>query len=120
MTKQTDSTDCKICQEDPRLCSSLHKDQMSSEPTESASRASKYLPNHKNHKWRGYAQLEGTVVCDECNIAEEVNSLIEQTNIGARISVLIWVIRHIHLVGNEKAVNDFRKELNHLIKQESK
>ncbi len=30
------------------------------------------------HKWRAYGQLDGTVVCDECDGGADVNDLINQ------------------------------------------
>lgn len=29
-----------------------------------------------DHTWRAYGQPDGTIVCDECNIAEDVNNLL--------------------------------------------
>ena len=36
-------------------------------------------PGYQEHKchWRAYGQPDGTVVCDECNTAADVNKLID-------------------------------------------
>ncbi len=38
---------------------------------------------HKCH-WRAYGQPDGTVVCDECNTAADVNKLIDSAKREAR------------------------------------
>lgn len=35
------------------------------------------LPPEHNCHWRAYGQPDGTVVCDECNCAADVNKLID-------------------------------------------
>ena len=32
--------------------------------------------NSKKHNWRAYGRQDGTVVCDDCNLACDVNDLI--------------------------------------------
>lgn len=39
---------------------------------------SKTKQKHK-HKWRAYGRMDATVVCDDCNIAEDVDTIIIQT-----------------------------------------
>lgn len=34
------------------------------------------LPKEDEHTWRAYGQLDGTVVCSHCNVAEDVNNLL--------------------------------------------
>ena len=34
------------------------------------------IPEPDKHTWRAYGQPDGTVVCDHCNLAEDVNNLL--------------------------------------------
>ena len=31
-----------------------------------------------SHNWRAYGQIDGTVVCDDCNVGADINDLIRQ------------------------------------------
>lgn len=42
---------------------------------------------HKHH-WRAYGQQDGTVVCDDCDCADDVNQLINQARKEAAIEEL--------------------------------
>ena len=42
---------------------------------------------HKHH-WRAYGQQDGTVVCDDCDCADDVNQLINQARKEAAIDEL--------------------------------
>ena len=34
------------------------------------------IPKEDEHTWRAYGQPDGTVVCDHCNVADDVNNLL--------------------------------------------
>lgn len=46
------------------------------------------LPPEHNCHWRAYGQPDGTVVCDECNCAADVNKLIDSAKREAQIKML--------------------------------
>lgn len=45
------------------------------------------IPEPDKHTWRAYGQPDGTVVCDHCNLAEDVNNLLSSqvTNIKSKL-----------------------------------
>ena len=56
---------------------------------------------HKHH-WRAYGQQDGTVVCDDCDCADDVNQLINQ----AIIEELDEALLSVNYFSRQKNLND--------------